>query len=462
MLAGLTLAAALLTAPLPEARPAPPADPGLDALLQEVRRLHGSAGAAAPAPTVPEIVSPAPSPSGPDSSPTAATGAPEAALRVPAPRPGRAPGGEDAGGAGQPGKQSDADAPAEPEAEAASTTIETAPIPGAPVVAGEQAPVPEAPAAPPEPSAAPVPALLSPAPPSAPAPRPRAALADPASPPASPPISPNDAAAANPPDPAPPPAATLGPAPTPTPLAPATMLPPQPRGIGDAASLPPRSDAVPTPPALAPATASLANTGTVVRAAPEPGGAPAEPRQARLAPLQGANAVCRDPRLDGAAIPQILHASWPCGVAQPVRINAISGIALSTPVTLDCNTAGRLASWLTGVADRAAEEHLGQGIGRVWVMGSYACRTRNGIAGGKLSEHARGRAVDIGGFWLDDGTKVTLLDDWGDGRPGRFLAQSRRRACGLFHTVLGPGSDRHHADHLHLDTSPREGDPYCR
>ena len=172
--------------------------------------------------------------------------------------------------------------------------------------------------------------------------------------------------------------------------------------------------------------------------------------------------VCRDPRIDGAMIPAILHPSWPCGIAQPVRVNAIAGIRLSTPATLDCNTASRLATWLTGVVAPAAEAHLGAGVEKVWLMGTYACRRRNNKPNGKLSEHARGRAVDIGGVWLTDGRRITLEDGWGKGADGRFLAQVRGRACGLFQTVLGPGSDRYHGDHLHLDTSPRGGEPYCR
>ncbi|HUF57523.1 MAG TPA: extensin family protein, partial [Thermohalobaculum sp.] len=172
--------------------------------------------------------------------------------------------------------------------------------------------------------------------------------------------------------------------------------------------------------------------------------------------------VCRDPRIDGTMIPQLVHPSWPCGIAQPVRINAIAGIRLSTPATLDCNTASRFATWVTGVLAPAARQQLGAGVETLWVMGSYACRRRNNIPSGKLSEHGRGRAIDIGGFWLDDGRKVTLAGGWGKGAEGAVLAQARARACGLFHTVLGPGSDRHHDDHLHLDTSPRGGEPYCR
>ena len=121
-----------------------------------------------------------------------------------------------------------------------------------------------------------------------------------------------------------------------------------------------------------------------------------------------------------------------------------------------------MADWLTGVVKAEALEHLQSNIAEVQVMGSYACRSRNNVAGGRLSEHARGRAIDISGFTLTDGRQVTVAHDWGKTPPGDFLRRIWRKGCGPFATVLGPDADRHHWDHLHLDTSPRGGEPYCR
>ncbi len=95
-------------------------------------------------------------------------------------------------------------------------------------------------------------------------------------------------------------------------------------------------------------------------------------------------------------------------------------------------------------------------------MASYSCRPRNGVAGNKMSEHGRGRAIDIGGFTLRDGSEITVLDDWGTRREGPLLHALHEAACGIFGTVLGPRSDRFHANHFHLDTASYRSGPYCR
>jgi hypothetical protein len=62
---------------------------------------------------------------------------------------------------------------------------------------------------------------------------------------------------------------------------------------------------------------------------------------------------------------------------------------------------------------------------------------------------------------LENGAVISVLKDWGRGRQGKILKAIRRAACGPFTTVLGPGSDRFHRDHLHLDTARGRG-PYCK
>lgn len=172
--------------------------------------------------------------------------------------------------------------------------------------------------------------------------------------------------------------------------------------------------------------------------------------------------VCRDPRLAGAMLPAIGDFGAPCGITLPVRLTSISGVALDTPATLDCPTARRVAHWLTGVAEPLARQHFGSPIVEVDVMGSYACRTRNNRPGARLSEHGLGRAIDIGGFRLADGRRISVKEDWGGSGEGKFLKALHRQSCGLFMTVLGPGADRYHHDHFHLDTARRNGSTYCR
>jgi hypothetical protein len=95
------------------------------------------------------------------------------------------------------------------------------------------------------------------------------------------------------------------------------------------------------------------------------------------------------------------------------------------------------------------------------VAASYACRPRNNQKGNRISEHGRGRAIDISAIVLANGTSITVLGDWGKGKGGKILKTVRAAACGPFTTVLGPGSDRFHRDHLHLDTARGRGH-WCR
>jgi hypothetical protein len=104
----------------------------------------------------------------------------------------------------------------------------------------------------------------------------------------------------------------------------------------------------------------------------------------------------------------------------------------------------------------------GGGVTELRVAASYACRTRNSQKGARLSEHAKGHAIDISGFTYKDGSQITVLKNWGGGRDVKILKKVHRGACGPFGTVLGPNSDKFHRDHFHFDTARYRGGPYCK
>jgi hypothetical protein len=112
--------------------------------------------------------------------------------------------------------------------------------------------------------------------------------------------------------------------------------------------------------------------------------------------------------------------------------------------------------WEWHVLQPAALEHLGTRVTALEHFGSYSCRRIYGRAEGQWSEHARANALDVSGFRLADGRKVSVLGDWNDGGPeGRFLRAVRDGACDLFATTLSPDYNRAHRDHLHLDQAER-------
>ncbi len=152
-----------------------------------------------------------------------------------------------------------------------------------------------------------------------------------------------------------------------------------------------------------------------------------------------------------------------CGIPNPWRMRSLSGVQLSQPATLNCGEIAAVDDWLNTTVQKAAAKDFGEPVVGIEVAASYACRPRNNVPGARLSEHGFGDAIDISGFTLADGRKVTVEHGWSGARDERaFLRTVRSKACGEFKTVLGPGSDAEHHNHFHLDIAHRKNDStYC-
>lgn len=148
-----------------------------------------------------------------------------------------------------------------------------------------------------------------------------------------------------------------------------------------------------------------------------------------------------------------------CGYADGVAFTAGGArtIALSpAPLGTSCAVAASLAMWEWEVVQPAALRRFGRPVTRIDHYGSYSCRRLYGRATGGWSEHSTADAVDIAGFRLGDGTRITVARDWkGDGAEAAFLHDVRDGACELFATTLSPDYNAAHADHLHLDQAAR-------
>ncbi|MBX7495948.1 extensin family protein [Qipengyuania sp. 6B39] len=126
-----------------------------------------------------------------------------------------------------------------------------------------------------------------------------------------------------------------------------------------------------------------------------------------------------------------------------------------TPATT-CPAAVATYLWERDVLEPAAQEIFGTRIASVQHLGAYSCRRLYGRDEGPWSEHATANAIDIAGFTLFDGTRISVLRDWdGEDDEARFLRMVRDGACDSFATVLSPDYNAAHADHLHLDMSER-------
>src|SRR5262249_22344504 len=120
---------------------------------------------------------------------------------------------------------------------------------------------------------------------------------------------------------------------------------------------------------------------------------------------------------------------------------------------LRCPTALVIARWVRDDLEPLADQ-LGSRIERIDVAASFSCRSRNSVFGAIMSEHGKANALDIWALHLADGRRIGIQN--ADG-PREFLAGMRESACARFMTVLGPGADRDHETHLHVDLAERKG-----
>ncbi len=172
-----------------------------------------------------------------------------------------------------------------------------------------------------------------------------------------------------------------------------------------------------------------------------------EPEQCRTL-LRAASAMAR------SAPPR--SAGPDCGYADGVRLPAGTiGYAQGGLVTA-CPVAAAMLLLEQRVIQPAAMRHLGAAVTRIDPAGRYCCRRLYGRDEGPFSEHATADAIDITGFRLADGTRVSVLGDWDDqNAKAAFLRDVRDGACRLFSTVLSPDYNAAHRDHLHLDVAFR-------
>lgn len=157
-----------------------------------------------------------------------------------------------------------------------------------------------------------------------------------------------------------------------------------------------------------------------------------------------------------------IHDGRGCRVSSPVKVYQVRGIDLSRPAVMDCSAARALRNWVRGGVERNFDQP-GAKVTKMVVYDDYNCRRVNGGRSGKMSQHARAKAIDIGEFILEDGRRVTLLKHWNSREFGPVLRRLHRAACGPFGTVLGPSYNRAHANHFHFDTdSYGRGSKFCR
>jgi hypothetical protein len=154
-------------------------------------------------------------------------------------------------------------------------------------------------------------------------------------------------------------------------------------------------------------------------------------------------------------LPPILEANG-CEAPDVVQLDAIMladrrRVAVSPPAVLRCTMATAVANWVRGDL-LAALAGQGGALTGIDNLDSYECRGRNRVADAKISEHGHANALDIRAVELNGGRRLELTSP----EVAREIRETLRRSvCNRFTTVLGPGSDGFHEDHVHIDLAER-------
>jgi hypothetical protein len=184
------------------------------------------------------------------------------------------------------------------------------------------------------------------------------------------------------------------------------------------------------------------------------------------------------------ALVEAIHGPGVCGIDHPLRVAALGEPAVMsyadeaaplaafsaparaavtarpaavTPVaTLACPMVAALDRFVSETVQPAALRWFSQPVVTIKQISAYSCRGMNDDPNAKASEHAFGNALDIAAFMLADGHTIAVKTGW-RGAPAEqgFLHDVEEGACAMFSTVLAPGSNAYHEDHLHVDLTRR-------
>jgi hypothetical protein len=148
------------------------------------------------------------------------------------------------------------------------------------------------------------------------------------------------------------------------------------------------------------------------------------------------------------------------GPMQGNPVTAFGPVAVKPTATLACPIVSVLDHWLAESVQPAAVRWFGARVVEIKQISAYSCRGMNGNPNAHISEHAFGNALDIASFTLADGRRISVETGW-KGMPEEqgFLRDVQASACHEFTTVLAPGSNVYHYNHIHVDLMRRANRP---
>jgi hypothetical protein len=190
-------------------------------------------------------------------------------------------------------------------------------------------------------------------------------------------------------------------------------------------------------------------------AAPIQAGSPGAPLQLG-APIEQSSQDRSPLRAPTTSYPMAAPQTIPMGPPVPQYTGAIGPVEVKPAATLACPIVSALDRWIAQSVQPASLRWFNQPVVEIKQISAFSCRSMNNQSGAKISEHAFGNAIDVAAFVLADGRVVKVKDGWrGRSEEQGFLRDVQGAACEQFSTVLAPGADAFHYDHIHVDLMRR-------
>ena len=147
-----------------------------------------------------------------------------------------------------------------------------------------------------------------------------------------------------------------------------------------------------------------------------------------------------------------------CPLNDVVRVRSFGRVSLSSSFLASCPLALSSALFVDQQARPLTQTMMGSSLSRIDHFGSFACRNIYHRPNARRSEHATAEALDISGFTLENGQRISVLRGWKNATAGPWLHAMLGASCGYFGNALGPDYNAAHANHFHLGM---RGFGYC-
>ena len=156
-----------------------------------------------------------------------------------------------------------------------------------------------------------------------------------------------------------------------------------------------------------------------------------------------------------------------CKLSDAIRLKAVAtpfgDVGISGQPTMLCSFARQFSGWVREVGAPLTLAYAGQRLTQIETGPGFVCKARYDKPGAVPSEHAKGDAIDIAALVLADKSRIRVKQqDAENSLAGDLVHALRMTACGYFTTVLGPGADPLHAEHLHFDSAMHGATPNYR